>query len=57
MFEFSAHQLTHHFGMSGFALVHKMALIDILAEKGQVKVRPTNGLPSYTLAGLADLRN
>jgi magnesium chelatase family protein len=40
--------------MSGFALVHSRALLGLQAPSVQVEVHLANGLPSFTLVGLAD---
>lgn len=40
--------------MSGFALVHSRALLGLAAPVVQVEVHLANGLPSFTLVGLAD---
>lgn len=40
--------------MSGFSLVHSRALIGLRALLVQVEVHLANGLPSFTLVGLAD---
>ena len=40
--------------MSGFALVHSRALLGLQAPPVQVEVHLANGLPSFTLVGLAD---
>jgi magnesium chelatase family protein len=40
--------------MSGFALVHSRALMGLRALSVQVEVHLANGLPSFTLVGLAD---
>ncbi len=40
--------------MSGFALVHSRALLGLTAPLVQVEVHLANGLPSFTLVGLAD---
>jgi magnesium chelatase family protein len=40
--------------MSGFSLVHSRALIGLRALSVQVEVHLANGLPSFTLVGLAD---
>ncbi len=40
--------------MSGFALVHSRALLGLQAPAVQVEVHLANGLPSFTLVGLAD---
>ncbi len=40
--------------MSGFALVHSRALLGLHAATVQVEVHLANGLPSFTLVGLAD---
>jgi magnesium chelatase family protein len=40
--------------MTGFALVHSRALIGLRALSVQVEVHLANGLPSFTLVGLAD---
>jgi magnesium chelatase family protein len=40
--------------MSGFALVHSRALLGLRALSVQVEVHLANGLPSFTLVGLAD---
>jgi magnesium chelatase family protein len=40
--------------MSGFALVHSRALLGLHAPSVQVEVHLANGLPSFTLVGLAD---
>ncbi|MGA8516079.1 MAG: YifB family Mg chelatase-like AAA ATPase [Burkholderiaceae bacterium] len=40
--------------MSGFALVHSRALLGLQAPSVHVEVHLANGLPSFTLVGLAD---
>lgn len=40
--------------MSGFSLVHSRALLGLRALSVQVEVHLANGLPSFTLVGLAD---
>ncbi len=40
--------------MSGFSLVHSRALLGLKALSVQVEVHLANGLPSFTLVGLAD---
>ena len=40
--------------MTGFALVHSRALLGLQAPSVQVEVHLANGLPSFTLVGLAD---
>lgn len=40
--------------MSGFALVHSRAILGLTAPLVQVEVHLANGLPSFTLVGLAD---
>ncbi len=40
--------------MTGFALVHSRALLGLQAPGVQVEVHLANGLPSFTLVGLAD---
>lgn len=40
--------------MSGFALVHSRALLGLQAAAVQVEVHLANGLPNFTLVGLAD---
>ena len=40
--------------MSSFALVHSRALLGLQAPPVQVEVHLTNGLPNFTLVGLAD---
>jgi magnesium chelatase family protein len=40
--------------MSGFALVHSRALLGLQSPSVQVEVHLANGLPSFTLVGLAD---
>ncbi len=40
--------------MSGFALVHSRALAGMRAPPVSVEVHLANGLPSFTLVGLAD---
>lgn len=40
--------------MTGFALVHSRALLGLTAPSVQVEVHLANGLPNFTLVGLAD---
>jgi magnesium chelatase family protein len=42
------------FSVTGFALVHSRALLGLQAPAVQVEVHLANGLPSFTLVGLAD---